>query len=118
MILTLLIFITSFFLNLILPWWSIAIPGLIFGYQFKKSSWFSFGLGFLALFLLWGVQAMFIHFSNDGIMSTRIAEMLGVGSPYLVILITGILGGLVSGLATLTGSMFASNFLAKKEAQL
>ncbi len=113
MILTLLILITSFLLNLILPWWSIAIPGLIFGYQFKKSAWLSFGLGFLALFLLWGGQAVYIHFSNDGIMSTRIAELLGVGSPYLVILITGVLGGLVSGIATLTGTLF--NTLKTKE---
>ncbi|GAB5410769.1 MAG: hypothetical protein BalsKO_31340 [Balneolaceae bacterium] len=106
MILTFLILITAFILNLFLPWWSIALPGLAFGYQFKKSPWVSFGLGFLALFLLWGGQALYIHFANDGILSTRIAEMLGVGSPYLVILITGIIGGLVSGLATLTGTLF------------
>ncbi len=106
MLLTLLILITAFLLNLILPWWSIALPGLIFGYQFKKSGWTSFGWGFLALFILWGGQALYIHFANEGILSTRIAAMLGVGSPYLVILITGVLGGLVSGLATLTGSLF------------
>lgn len=105
MILTLLILITSFLLNLILPWWSIAIPGLIFGYQFKKSVWRSFGWGFLALFLLWGGQALYIHFLNDGILTTRIGTMLGVGSPYLVVLITGAIGGLISGLATLTGSL-------------
>ncbi len=106
MILALLILISAFLLNLFLPWWSIAIPGLIFGYQFKKSGLASFGWGFLAVFLLWSGQAFYIHFVNDGILSTRIAEMLGVGSPYLVILITGVLGGLVSGLATLTGSLF------------
>ncbi len=106
MLLALLILITAFLINLILPWWSIAIPGLVFGYQFKKISWVSFGWGFLAVFVLWGGQALYIHFANERILSTRIAEMLGVGSSYLVILITGVLGGLVSGLATLTGSLF------------
>lgn len=106
MLLALLILILAFLLNLFLPWWGIAIPGLILGYQFNKSGRASFGWGFLALFLLWAVQALYIHFTNDGILSTRIAEMLGVGSPYLVILITGVLGGLVSGMATLTGSLF------------
>ena len=115
MLLTLLILISAFLLNLLFPWWSIVIPGLIFGYLFKHKAGSSFGWGFLALFLLWGGQTMFIHFSNDAIMSTRIAEMLGVGSPYLVILITGFLGGLISGMATLTGTMFASNFSVKKE---
>lgn len=106
MLLTVLILILAFILNLFLPWWSIAIPGLVLGYQFNKSAWASFGWGFLALFLLWGGQALYIHFANDGILSTRIAEMLGVGSPYLVILITGVLGGSVSGIATLSGTLF------------
>lgn len=104
--LTVSIAVSAFLLNLFLPWWSIAIPGLIFGYLFNKKALPSFGWGFLALFLLWGGQALYIHFANDGILSTRIAEMLSVGSPMLVVLITGIIGGLVSGLATFTGTLF------------
>lgn len=109
MLMTFIILLFAFIMNIFLPWWSIAIPGLAFGYQFKKGAWISFGLGFLAVFLLWLGQALYIHFANDGILSTRIATMLGVGSPFLVILITGIIGGLVSGLATLTGSLFNSS---------
>jgi hypothetical protein len=105
MLLAVLILITAFILNLFLPWWSIAIPGLIFGYWRNQKALPSFGWGFLALFLLWGGQALYIHMANDAILSTRIAEMLSVGSPLIVVLITGILGGLVSGLATLTGSL-------------
>ena len=97
--------VSAFLLNLFLPWWSIAIPGLIFGYIFNKKALPSFGWGFLALFIFCGGQALYIHIANDGILSTRIAEMLSVGSPMLVVLITGIIGGLVSGLATLTGSL-------------
>ncbi|MEX0857352.1 MAG: hypothetical protein WD016_04360 [Balneolaceae bacterium] len=107
MLLTLLILITAFLLNLFLPWWSIALPGLIFGYVFNQKPGISFGWGFLALFLLWGGHALYIHFANDAILSSRIAEMLSVGSPLLVVLITGILGGLVSGLAALTGALLS-----------
>lgn len=105
MLLAAIILITAFLLNLFLPWWSIAIPGLIFGYWFNHKALPSFYWGFLALFLLWGGQALYIHLANDGILSSRIAEMLSVGSPILVVLITGILGGLLSGLATLTGAL-------------
>lgn len=105
MVLSALILITAFLLNLFLPWWSIALPGLIFGYGFNQKALPSFAWGFLALFLLWGGQALYIHYANDGILSTRIAEMLTIGSPLLVVLITGIIGGLVSGLAALTGSL-------------
>lgn len=105
MILLILLIITAYLINLVLPWWGIAITGLILGFQLKPKSGTAFGYGFLALFLLWGGQALYIHFANDGILSTRIAEMLGVGSPYLVVLITGVLGGLVSGLAVLSGGL-------------
>ncbi|MDR9419397.1 hypothetical protein [Gracilimonas sp.] len=105
MLLSALILITAFLLNLFLPWWSIAIPGLILGYYFNEQALPSFAWGFLALFLLWGGQSLYIHIANEAILSTRIAEMLSIGSPLLVVLITGVIGGLVSGLATLTGSL-------------
>lgn len=114
MILAILILIVAWIFSLVLPWWSIAIPGLVFGYQFEKNKWASFGWGFLALFLLWGGQALYIHIANDGILSTRIATMLGVGSPYIVILVTGVIGGLVSGLATLTGRLLRDSFSKEK----
>lgn len=104
MILLILLIITAYLVNLVLPWWGIAITGLVLGFQIKPKSGKAFGVGFLALFLLWGGQALYIHLVNDGILSSRIAEMLGVGSPILVILITGIIGGLVSGLAVLSGA--------------
>jgi hypothetical protein len=105
MLLTLLIVVSAFILNLFLPWWSIAIPGLIFGYRFNLNALPSFGWGFLALFLLWGGQALYIHLANEAILSSRIAEMLQLSSPYFVVIISAVIGGLVSGLATLTGSL-------------
>lgn len=114
MILALLILLLAFLLNLILPWWSIAVPGLVLGYLFKQKAWASFLWGFLALFLLWGGQALYIHLANDGILSTRVAHMLGVKAPLLVVLLTGVLGGLVSGVATLTGSLIRATPKAEK----
>ncbi len=106
MILLLLLILTGYLVNLVIPWWGIAITGFVLGFQLKPEPGKGFGIGFLALFLLWGGQALYIHVANNGILSTRIADMLGVGSPYLVILITGIIGGLVSGLAVLSGTLF------------
>ena len=113
MILLILLIITAYLINLVLPWWGIAITGLILGFQLKPKSGKAFGIGFLALFLLWGGQALYIHLANDGILSTRIAEMLGAGSPILVILITGIVGGLVSGLSVLSGSLIGQGIKEK-----
>lgn len=109
-----LLILTSFLLNMILPWWSIAIPGLILGYQFHPDSGKAFSTGFLALFVLWSAQALYVHILNDGILATRIAEMLKVQYPWVVILITGLLGGLVSGLSTLTGSLISKAIASGK----
>jgi hypothetical protein len=106
MILSLLILLTAWLLTLVFPWWTIAIPGLVLGFQFNKKAASSFGWGFLALFLLWGIQATIIHVQNDGVLTSRVATMLGVNSAFLVILSTGLIGGLVSGMSTLTGSLF------------
>lgn len=116
MVLTVLIIVFSFILNLFLPWWSIAIPGLILGYLFEPKTVKAFGFGFLALFILWGGQAWYIHIANGGILTSRIAEMMGISTPFLMILITGVIGGLVSGLATLTGAFYSNrnNFTSKK----
>lgn len=114
MLLMLSILITAFLLNLFLPWWSIAIPGLVFGYLYKFKKLHAFLWGFSALFLLWGIQALTIHFLNDGILSTRIANMMNAGSPYLIILATALIGGLISGLAALSGSIFRNAMALKK----
>lgn len=102
------IVISAFLLNLLLPWWSIAIPGFIFGYFYSGKELSAFGWGFLALFLLWGIQTIYIDMANSSILSERIAEMMGIGSPYILIFATALIGGLVSGLATLTGRMAKS----------
>jgi len=106
MLLTLIYIIAAYLVNLFLPWWSVAILGFILGYTFKLKPLASFGWGFLALFLLWGGQALYINFANDGVLASRIAEMLQVQSSLLVVLVTGIIGGGVGGISTLCGSFW------------
>ncbi len=109
MLLTLIYIIAAYLVNLFLPWWSVAVLGLILGIVFKLKPLASFGWGFLALFILWGSQALFINIANDGIMAGRIAEMLGVQSSFLMVLVTGIIGGFVGGLSTFCGSLWNIN---------
>ncbi len=106
MLLTLIYIIAAYLVNLFLPWWSVSILGVILGYTFKLKPLASFGWGFLALFILWGGQALYINIANDGIMASRIAEMLGVQSSLLMVLLTGIIGGVVGGLSVFCGSLW------------
>jgi hypothetical protein len=87
-----------------LPWWTFAVTSFIVAIAIHQRPGRSFMSGFLALFLLWGILALIIDSSNDHILSQKVAAVLGFSSSTMLILITVIIGGLVSGFAALTGS--------------
>ena len=95
--------------GLYLPWWGIAF--IAFGVNTliaQKPGW-SFLSGFLALFLLWGALAWTIDSRNDGILSHKIAMIFPLqGSSVLLIVVTALTGGLVGGMAALSGSYLVS----------
>ena len=88
-----------------LPWWGFAVTSLIVSVAIHQKPGKAFLSGFLGLFLLWTALALLKDAANEHILSTKVAQILPLGGSYLVlILVTGIIGGLVSGLAALTGS--------------
>ncbi len=96
-------FVAGIYSNL--PWWSFAITSLIVSVAIHQKPGKAFLSGFLGLFGLWAVMALLKDIPNDHILSTKVAQILPLGGSYIVlILVTGIVGGLVSGLAALTGS--------------
>ena len=89
----------------ILPWWSFAITSFIIAIAIHQKAGKAFLAGFAGLFLLWSILAILIDSANDHILATKVANILPLGGSYWVlILLTAIIGGLVSGLDALTGS--------------
>lgn len=89
-------------------WWSFAITSLIVAIAIHQKPAKAFLAGFLALALLWGVQAAIINSANESILSERIAPLLKLSSPAILIFLTALIGGFVSGFAALTGSFARS----------
>lgn len=110
MILAILLALSAWLLSLILPWWSLAIPAVVLGYLLGKTGWSAFGFGFLGIGGWWLIQTVYIHLANDGILTTRIAELFSLPSSWFIILITVIIGGLSGGLSTLTGYLLKGFF--------
>lgn len=95
----------SFVGCLYFPWWSIAVAAFITALLIHQRSWKAFLAGFMALLLLWGGLAYWIDIKNESILSTRISQLMGIGNnPVLLVLITGIIGGLVGGFAAMSAS--------------
>lgn len=88
-----------------LPWWSFAVTSFLVSLAVHQKAGRSFLSGFLGLFLLWGVMAFMKDAANEHILSAKVAQLLFKNSSsIMLILVTGVVGGLVSGLAALTGS--------------
>ena len=88
-----------------LPWWSFAMAALVVAMAIHQKPFKSFLSGFIALFLLWSILALMIDLSNEHILSKKVAQILPLGgSSIVLIIVTGVVGGLVAGFAALTGS--------------
>jgi hypothetical protein len=91
--------------TLYFSWWSFAITSFIVAIAIHQHPGKAFITGFIGLSLLWGIHASMIDNANNHILSQRVAYILPLnGSSISLIWITAITGGLVSGLAALTGS--------------
>ena len=99
----------SFIAGLYLPWWGIAIASFIAATCVYQKAGFAFLSAFFSLLLLWSGLALWIDIANESILSSRISELLGIGhNSFLLILITGVVGGLVAGFAAMSGSFLLS----------
>lgn len=99
----------SFISGLFLPWWGIAIASFIAAICVYQRAGFAFLSAFFGLLLLWCGLAFWIDTANESILSARIGELLGIGSnSFLLILITGAVGGLVGGMAAMSGSFLVA----------
>ena len=101
----LLIALLSVAAGLYLPWWSIAIVAFIVAALIPQKPAMSFFTGFIAVFLLWGVLAWFLSSNNNHLLAHKISVLiLKMDSPYLLITATALIGALVAGFASLSGS--------------
>ena len=95
----------GFLLPIFLPWWSFAITSFLVAVFIHQKPGRAFLAGFIALLLLWGIYATIIDSANQHILSTKVAQILPFNGSYMALIITtAIIGGLLSGMAALTGS--------------
>ena len=99
----------AFISGLFLPWWGIAITSLLVGVLIHQHAGKAFLSGLLGVFLLWAGLAWWIDMKNNGVLSKKIAAVLPLGgNALLLILLTGLVGGLVAGMAATSGSFLRS----------
>lgn len=102
------IIVLTFLLSLFMPWWAIAIAAAVGGFNAgSKRHWRNFHAGFLAIFLYWTGYAAIIMYSTGSPMPDRMAHVFSFSlNGTLIMLITGLVGGVLGGFASLTGGVF------------
>ena len=93
-----------------LPWWSVVLVCFVVGAMMNMNGWKSFLCGLIAIFLLWGLSAGWAFHHGSYLIANRMGDLLGGVGGVALMFITGILGGLVGGLGSLTGGYFRKIF--------
>ncbi len=96
-----------------LPWWTIVLTAGVVVFLTGLQPLAAFLGTFAAGFTLWFGLAFWINHLNESILSTQIGELFKGVSPWQLLAITGILGGLVAGLGGITGA-YLRQLLQKK----
>lgn len=96
----------SFALGLYFPWWTIIFPAFLIPVVIRQRPGSAFLSGFLSIFLLWGVFTTILSINNNQVLAHKASMLiLKNDNPWLLIIITAFLGGIVAGLASLSGSL-------------
>ena len=77
--------------------------------RLRKAS--TFFVPFMAIALLWIIQAWLLSSANDFILARKISVLFYLGGdPFLLILVTGMIGGIAAGIAALLGNQLGAIF--------
>jgi hypothetical protein len=105
--------IIALLLSLYLPWWSIMVAGFVSALFFSLKKAAVFFVPFLAVFLFFVIYAYMLSSVNNFILAKKIAILLPLGGdPFVLILVTGLIGGLATGVAAMFGKQLSN--LVKK----
>lgn len=99
------ILIAWLFYYLKMDWWSAMLAGFITAYTIPLNGFKVFLMPFSAILIFWFAFAYGLSSANDFILAKQIGVLLNVGEqPYLVMLISGFVGGLSAGISAIFGN--------------
>ena len=105
--------ILAIVLALVLPWWSVMLAALVTGFLIPLNKTAVFFTPFLAILLFWTCYCFMLSSANDFTLAQRISILIPLGgNPYLLILVSGLLGGLAAGIAAVFAKQLRTVIMA------
>lgn len=93
--------VVCFMFQKLFPWWSMAIGAFLVGFVFSNTVGRSFWAGFISVGLLWLGLSLYVDITTESVLTGKIAQLF----PINLFVLTTLIGGLVGGLASMTGSL-------------
>ena len=101
----------AFVFSIFMPWWSVMIASFITSLLISLEKIMIFLIPFFAVFIYWTVYCYLLSSSNDFILATKISELMSLrSSPYLLIIISGTIGGFSSAASAIFANQLITNF--------
>lgn len=98
----------AFSLGLILPWWSVALAGLLTGLFIPQHRLLAFLAAFLGTFLFVGILIFYISNANEHILAQKIGLLvLKSNNEILIIGASALIAACVAGISAITGRSLA-----------
>ena len=103
--------VLAFIIQLLFPfWWTGMIAAALASAVLSKGYGNAFMSGFAGIAVLWMLLSLLSYMGNEGILAARISALFGLGASlgWLMMIITGIIGGIAGGFGAMTGYGFRS----------
>ncbi|WP_017732695.1 hypothetical protein [Nafulsella turpanensis] len=110
-----LIALSTYLAELVFPWWTAALCAFVIAALIPSGGPKAFLSGFLGVGLLWLGAALFFSIRTDYILTDRVADLMQMGSPFILILLTALIGALSGGLGALSGSQLRKLLRQKRK---
>lgn len=106
----LLTIVLAFVAEWLLPWWSMALACFVMAVIMRPGNGIAFLAGFAGIFLFWLGTMVLKDIPNAHILSTKMAVLFHLPSYGLLMLVIALLGGLIGGLAALSGALIVDKW--------
>jgi zinc transporter ZupT len=94
-------------------WWWIMIVPFGYGAAVAKSGWKALRTGVLSAGLLWLGAGVYFLLTGSRIIAERMAKMFGLGSPWLMVLVTTLIAAVAAALSGYAGYAVRALFRRK-----
>lgn len=102
-----------------MPWWSILLCSILVSFILPGNNFNAFISGFLGIGLLWMIMAWKVDVETGSVISAKVVQLLPyINDSPMLIIATGVLGGIVGGFGAGTGNSLRQIFIKKKKPSL